>query len=171
MDGIQPIDIRGYALQFCDTEPVAIEGIRSLLESARRGGCASSPTEEPRYSKALSAVRALGIPSILLVDKAILGIHAGDGLAADAATRRTHPDGKWLVWVGKLDLRAGGAAVPPGPVRAGRWKVLRKKTRYGSTWVLAVPSEQLPRAENWIGRHDLLPDNRFGRFGAGPFNR
>lgn len=59
-----------YTLVVCDTEPVAIEGIRSVLESS--GDWVLSGTETG-VEHALQAVRELK-PSVLLLDKA-LGIH------------------------------------------------------------------------------------------------
>ena len=58
-------------LAICDTEPIAIEGIRSLLESAEGVRVVATETS---LLEGIEAVRALD-PSILMVDKAF-GIHA-----------------------------------------------------------------------------------------------
>jgi len=55
----------------CDTEPIAIEGLRSLLESSEGLRVVAAETS---LVDAMEAVRALQ-PSILIVDKAF-GIHA-----------------------------------------------------------------------------------------------
>jgi DNA-binding NarL/FixJ family response regulator len=55
----------------CDTEPIAIEGLRSLLESAEGLRVVAAETS---LSEGMDAVREL-LPTILVVDKAF-GIHA-----------------------------------------------------------------------------------------------
>ena len=60
-----------YTLVVCDGEPVAIEGIRSVLESATRLTLRAAETS---LDQALATVREL-TPSVLLVDKAF-GLHA-----------------------------------------------------------------------------------------------
>jgi len=60
-----------YTLVVCDAEPVAIEGLRSLLQPAREFSLVSAANT---LSEALEAVRQMG-PSLFLLDKAF-GIHA-----------------------------------------------------------------------------------------------
>jgi CheY-like chemotaxis protein len=60
-----------YTVVVCDTEPVAIEGVRSVLESSGAGFIRAAETSLPR---ALEAVRNLE-PALFLVDKAF-GIFA-----------------------------------------------------------------------------------------------
>jgi DNA-binding NarL/FixJ family response regulator len=60
-----------YTLVVCDAEPVAIEGLRSLLQPAREFSLVSAETT---LSEALEAVRQTD-PSVFLLDKAF-GIHA-----------------------------------------------------------------------------------------------
>ena len=60
-----------YTLIVCDAEPVAIEGIRSVLDTSREWSLVAAETA---IDRALESVRELR-PSILLIDKAF-GIHA-----------------------------------------------------------------------------------------------
>jgi DNA-binding NarL/FixJ family response regulator len=95
----------------CDTEPVAIEGVRSLLESAE--GMRVVATENSVVD-GMEAVRALR-PSILLIEK-------GFGLRAVMdwlnELRRSSPETAVVVWGGALSqseslrfLQAGAAGV------------------------------------------------------------
>ena len=59
-----------HTLVVCDTEPVAVEGIRRLLETAGDLRLVAAETSVP---DAMDAIRALS-PSLLLIDNA-LGIH------------------------------------------------------------------------------------------------
>lgn len=60
-----------YTVVVCDTEPVAIEGVRAVLESS---GVWSLAAAETSLDRALQAVRDLA-PSLLLLDK-VYGIYA-----------------------------------------------------------------------------------------------
>ncbi len=60
-----------HTLVICDTEPVGIEGIRSILDKSQEIRLVAAETS---LADAMNAVQALS-PTLLLVDKA-LGIHA-----------------------------------------------------------------------------------------------
>jgi len=101
----------------CDTEPIAIEGVRSLLESAEGLRVVAAETSLP---DGLDAVRDLR-PSILVVDKAF-GIHAV--MDCPQALRKLGCQTAVIVW---------GAAMPEGEalrfLQAGAAGVLRKTAR------------------------------------------
>ncbi|HEY1341713.1 MAG TPA: response regulator transcription factor [Bryobacteraceae bacterium] len=100
-----------HTVAVCDTEPVAIEGVRSLLESAEGMRVVAA---ENSVVDGMEAVRALR-PSILLIEK-------GFGLRAVMdwlnELRRSSPETAVVVWGGALSqseslrfLQAGAAGV------------------------------------------------------------
>jgi two-component system nitrate/nitrite response regulator NarL len=140
-------------LAICDTEPVAIEGIRSLLESAEGVRVVATETS---LLEGIEAVRALD-PSILLVDKAF-GIHAVmDWLRTlHQATIRTAV----VVW--------GNSISEPEALRflqTGAAGVLRKTATLD---VVLRCLRTVATGGNWM-EHDLLPDtDRPVRSGRSP---
>jgi DNA-binding NarL/FixJ family response regulator len=96
----------------CDTEPIAIEGIRSLLESV--GGGLRVVAAETSLVEGMDAVRELK-PSLVLLDKAF-GIHAVMDLLK--TLRDIHSDTSAIVWSSSVSeaealrlLQAGAAGV------------------------------------------------------------
>lgn len=95
----------------CDTEPIAIEGLRSLLESAEGLRVVAAETS---LVDGMDAVRELH-PSILVVDKAF-GLHAA--MDCLKALHRTEPHPAVIVWGGAIAeaealrfLQSGAAGV------------------------------------------------------------
>ncbi len=129
-------------LAICDTEPVAIEGIRSLLESAEGVRVVATETS---LLEGIEAVRALD-PSILLVDKAF-GIHAVmDWLRTlHQATTKTAV----VIW--------GNSISEPEALRflqTGAAGVLRKTATLD---VVLRCLRTVATGGNWM-EHDLLPE-------------
>jgi len=129
----------------CDTEPIAIEGLRSLLESAEGLRVVATETS---FAEGLEAVRELQ-PSILVVDKAF-GIHAV--MDCPKALRKLDCQTAVVVW---------GAAMPEVEalrfLQAGASGVLRKSARLevvlaclrevagGATWMEEDPARGTER--------------------------
>jgi DNA-binding NarL/FixJ family response regulator len=124
----------------CDTEPIAIEGLRSLLESAE--GLRVVATENS-MEDGLDAVRDLQ-PSILIVDKAF-GIHSV--LDCPRALRKFAEHTAVIVW---------GATMPEGEalrfLQAGAAGVIRKTARLD---VLLTCLRQVARGITWM-EEDLV---------------
>jgi two-component system nitrate/nitrite response regulator NarL len=124
----------------CDTEPIAIEGVRSLLESAEGLRVVATETS---LAHGLEAVRDLH-PTMLLVDKAF-GIHA---VMECARTLR------------KLDCRTAvivwGTAMPEAEalrfLQAGAMGVLRKTANLE---VLLTCLRKVARGATWM-EEDLV---------------
>ena len=98
----------------CDTEPIAIEGLRSLLESTEELRVIAA---ESTLADGMDAVRQLR-PAILIVDKA-LGFHPL--LDWMVTLRQAEPRPAVIVWGAALSeaealriLQAGAAAARPG---------------------------------------------------------
>lgn len=80
-----------YTVVVCDTEPIAIEGLRSLLESAEDLSLVAAVSS---LASALDAVRELG-PSLILLDRA-LGLQALLGWLSQLRKEAHHPS--VIVW-------------------------------------------------------------------------
>jgi DNA-binding NarL/FixJ family response regulator len=101
-------------LTVCDTEPIAIEGLRSLLQSSDRLRVVAADTRLP---DALDAIRHLK-PSLFILDKGF-GIHAVMNLLK--TMRDSQPSTSTIVWSSNL---TGPEALRL--VQAGAGGVVRK---------------------------------------------
>ena len=124
----------------CDTEPIAIEGLRSLLELAEGLRLVATETS---LSDGLDAVRDLN-PTMLVVDKAF-GIHAV--MECPRALRKLDCRTAVIVW---------GAAMPEAEalrfLQAGAMGVLRKTANLE---VLLTCLRKVARGATWM-EEDLV---------------
>jgi len=126
----------------CATEPIAIEGVRSLLESAEALSLAGTETTIP---DAIDAVRELE-PSILLLDKAF-GSHAV--MECVGVLRKSGAATAVIVWA---------SAVPEAEslrfLQAGAAGVIRKTSRLDA---LLTCLREVKRGTPWL-EHPAAPD-------------
>ena len=124
-----------YTLVMCDVEPVAIEGVRCVLDAH---GEITVSAAETRLDQAIASVRELA-PSALLIDKAF-GIHAVmDVLKA----LENHKNGTAVVvWGSPLPeaealrfLQSGAAAVIRKTAPVGLLVECLRAVCEGETWV------------------------------------
>jgi two-component system nitrate/nitrite response regulator NarL len=129
----------------CDTEPIAIEGLRSLLESAEGLRVVATETS---LADGLDAVRDLQ-PTVLLVDKAF-GIRAV--MDCPQGLRKLDCRTSVIVW---------GAAMPQAEglrfLQAGAAGALRKTARLD---VLLACLREVCRGGTWI-EEDVVRDSEF----------
>jgi DNA-binding NarL/FixJ family response regulator len=138
----------------CDTEPVAIEGLRSLLESAEGLGVIAAETS---LADGMDAVRELQ-PAVLIVDKSF-------GIQAVLECLRTLRDAEcrtaavvWSVALSEAEalrlLQAGAAGVVRKTARLDTLLDCIRKVAGGSTWMeeelVAAPDQPVH-----MGRSDL----------------
>jgi DNA-binding NarL/FixJ family response regulator len=140
-------------LAVCDTEPVAIEGVRSLLESAE--GLRVVATENSVLD-GVEAVRALQ-PSILLVEKTF-GIHAIMDWLKDI--RESSPTTAVIVWSASFS-----EAESLRFLQAGAAGVLRKST---SLDVLLRCIRTVAAGGTWMEHNELPQSERPVRSGHTP---
>ena len=124
-----------YTLVVCDTEPVAIEGVRGLLETAADLRLVAA---ESSLDDALRAARELQ-PSLILIDKAI-GIHAIlDGLKTLRELGGKTAATVWGVSLSESEalrfLQAGAAGVIRKTVPLGSLLECFRAVARGETWV------------------------------------
>ena len=119
----------------CDTEPIAMEGLRSLLESAE-GMCVTAT--ETSLADGMEAVRELQ-PAVLVVDKSF-------GIQAVMECLRTLRHAEFrtaaVVWSGALSgaealrlLQAGAAGVVHKTARLDTLLDCIRQVAGGSTWM------------------------------------
>ena len=124
-----------YTLIVCDAEPVAIEGIRSVLDSSGEWTMSAAETS---IERALELVRELR-PTALLVDKAF-GIHAiMDSLKALEHQRNGTVPVIWGVSMSDAEalrfLQAGAHGVIRKTAAVGVLMECLCAVRTGDTWV------------------------------------
>jgi DNA-binding NarL/FixJ family response regulator len=119
----------------CDTEPIAIEGLRSLLESA---GGLRVVAAETSLTDGLDAVRELR-PGLLVVDRAF-GIQAVTDWMAEV--RKVRPDCAAIVWGGSLSdaeavrfLHSGASGVIRKTACLDALLACIRKVASGGTWM------------------------------------
>jgi DNA-binding NarL/FixJ family response regulator len=122
-----------YTLMVCDAEPVAIEGIRSVLEGWGEWRMAAAETS---IERALDGVRDLE-PAVLLVDKAF-GIH----VIMDALKEVGRSDTKAVVWGALISeaealrfLQSGAHGVIRKTAPVAVLKECLRSVCLGDTWV------------------------------------
>jgi DNA-binding NarL/FixJ family response regulator len=127
----EPVD----TVAVCATEPIAIEGLRSLLDSAEGLGVVAAETS---LADGLSAVKEL-LPTILMLDKAF-GVHAV--MDFPGALRKLECATAVIVW---------GAAFPEAEslrfLQAGAAGVLRKTARLD---VVLTCLREVARGATWM---------------------
>lgn len=137
----------------CATEPIAIEGVRSLLESAEGLRVVAAETS---LADGLDAVKDLE-PTVLLLDKAF-GIHAV--MDFPNAVRKAERQTAVVVW---------GSAIPEGEalrlLQAGATGVLRKTAKL--EMVLACLRE-VARGATWMEEKTVLETERPVRLAHSP---
>jgi len=137
----------------CDTEPIAIEGLRGLLEATEELRVVSA---ESTLGDGMDAVRALR-PAVLLVDKA-LGIHA----VLD-----------WLVALRQMDQRPAvivwGAALSESEalriLQAGATGVIRKTSKLDSVMACV---RAVAAGRSWMEDSVMLQRDRPYRVARSP---
>lgn len=124
-----------HTLIVCDVEPVAIEGVRRVLEAH---GEMTVSAAETRLDQALASVRELA-PSALLIDKAF-GIHAVMDVLKAVAHHRNGTG--VVVWGSPLPeaealrfLQSGAAAVIRKTAPVGLLLECLRAVCEGETWV------------------------------------
>ena len=126
----------------CDTEPIAIEGLRSLLESAEGLRVVAAETS---FADGMDAVRDLR-PTILVVDKAF-GTHAV--MDCPAALRKLDYGTAVVVW---------GASMPEAEalrfLQAGAAGALRKTAKLD---VFIACLREVARGAKWM-EESLVPE-------------
>jgi two-component system nitrate/nitrite response regulator NarL len=125
----------GDTIAVCATEPIAVEGLRSLLDSAEGLSIVASETTLP---EGLDAVKELH-PTILLVDKAF-GVHAV--MDCPSTLRKSECATAVIVW---------GTAFPESEslrfLQAGAAGVIRKTARLD---VLLTCLREVARGATWM---------------------
>ncbi len=135
-----------YTLIVCDAEPVAIEGIRSVLDTS---GEWSLVAAETAIDRALESVRELR-PSILLIDKAF-GIHAimGSLKTLEGSGNDTAP----VIWGLSMSeaealrfLQSGAHGVIRKTAAVGVLMECLSAVRMGDTWIEpgVLPTKDYP---------------------------
>lgn len=124
-----------YTVVVCDAEPVAIEGVRAVLESS---GMWSLTAAETSLDRALQAVQELA-PSILLIDK-VYGIYAVmDCLKLLRQQRSPTATVIWGVSLPEAEalrfLQAGARGVIRKTATVERLLDCLRSTCAGETWV------------------------------------
>jgi DNA-binding NarL/FixJ family response regulator len=124
-----------YSLVVCDTEPVVIEGICSLLEESQDMRLAAT---ENSLADGLEAVRDLS-PSVYLVDKAF-GIHAVmDGIKAMQTYRQRTATVVWGASLSEAEalrfLQKGATGVIRKTARLDKLRQCLLAAANGETWV------------------------------------
>jgi len=124
-----------YTVVVCDTEPVAIEGVRAVLESSGVWNLAAAETS---LDRALQAVRELA-PSLLLLDK-IYGIYAV--MDCLKLLRQQHSPTATVIWGVSLPeaealrfLQAGARGVIRKTAPVETFLECLRATCTGETWV------------------------------------
>lgn len=119
----------------CDTEPIAIEGLRSLLESV---GGLRVVAAETSLVEGMDAVRELK-PSLVMLDKAF-GIHAVMDLLR--TLRELHADTSAIVWSASVSeaealrfLQAGASGVVRKTAPLSTLLTCIHAVASGSTWM------------------------------------
>jgi two-component system, NarL family, nitrate/nitrite response regulator NarL len=125
----------------CATEPIAIEGVRSLLESAEGLRLVAAETA---IADAMDAVRELQ-PTILLLDKAF-GSHSVMDCAG--ILRKAGCSTAVIVWASAVPeaeslrfVQAGAAGVIRKTSRIDTLLACLREVKYGTTWL----EDQAPR--------------------------
>lgn len=142
-----------HTVAVCDTEPIAIEGLRSLLESAE--GLRVVATENS-LSDGMAAVRDL-LPSIFVVDRAF-GVQAV--MDCPNALRAMQSQASVIVW-GTLMPEAEAVRF----LRAGASGVLRKTA---SLDVLLTCLQTVARGATWMEEDLVREVDRPVRFAHSP---
>jgi DNA-binding NarL/FixJ family response regulator len=119
----------------CDTEPIAVEGLRSLLESAEELRVVAT---ESSLADAMEAVQELK-PRILLVDKAF-GMHAV--MELPKTLRELAPETAVVIWGGAMPeaealrfLQAGAAGVVRKTAALQVLLTCLQEVSHGATWM------------------------------------
>jgi two-component system, NarL family, nitrate/nitrite response regulator NarL len=137
----------------CDTEPIAIEGLRSLLETAEGLRVVATETS---LADGMDAVRDLQ-PSIFLVDKAF-GIHAV--MDCPKNLRNLGSQTAVIVW---------GAAMPEAEalrfLQSGAGGVLRKTAKLD---VLLACLREVARGATWMEENLVRETERSVRLAHSP---
>jgi two-component system, NarL family, nitrate/nitrite response regulator NarL len=137
----------------CDTEPIAIEGLRSLLETAEGLRVVATETS---LADGMDAVRDLQ-PSIFLVDKAF-GIHAV--MDCPKNLRKLGSETAVIVW---------GAAMPEAEalrfLQSGAGGVLRKTAKLD---VLLTCLREVARGATWMEENLVRETERSVRLSHSP---
>jgi two-component system, NarL family, nitrate/nitrite response regulator NarL len=124
-----------YTVALCDTEPIAMEGLRSLLEAGHELRVVAAETTLP---DGLDAARELG-PDILIIDKAF-GIHS----VVDALRNLRKMGGSTVaaVWASSLSeaealrlLQAGATGVIRKTASLDRLLDCIHSVKEGRTWM------------------------------------
>lgn len=137
----------------CDTEPIAIEGLRSLLESAEGLRVVAAETS---LADGMDAVRELQ-PTILVVDKAF-GIHA---VMDCPKTLRTGGSQTAVIVWGASMAEAEALRL----LQAGAAGVLRKTARLD---VLLTCLQEVARGTTWMEEDLVRETDRPVRLGHSP---
>ena len=143
----------------CDTEPIAMEGLRSLLESADGFRVIATETS---LAGGMDAVRELQ-PAVLVVDKSF-------GIQAVMECLRTLPHAEFhtaaVVWSGSLSkaealrlLQAGAAGVVHKTARLDTLLDCIRQVAGGSTWMeedlVAMPDQPVRTGRSALTAREL----------------
>ena len=142
-----------YTVAVCGTEPIAMEGLRSLLESAEGLSVVAS---EPDLADGLAAAKELK-PAVLVLDKAY-GVHKV--MECPAELRKAGCRTAVVVW---------GNAIPEAEalrfLRAGAAGVLRKTARLDATLACLL---QVARGGTWLEVEPVVQEPRPVRLAHNP---
>jgi DNA-binding NarL/FixJ family response regulator len=137
----------------CGTEPIAIEGLRSLLESAEEMRVVATETSLVEGLEAAKELR----PTILLLDKAF-GTHAV--MDAPAALRRVECQTGVVIWSNSIP-----EAEALRFLQAGAAGVLRKTARLD---VLIACLRQVARGATWLEQEAIRASEHAVRLAHSP---